>query len=113
MTGAEKTKFRARVQWKRFRENLIKTRGPKCELCGIKKNAKDLDVHHLDPSDYFNLTESKFKILCTDCHAYIERSALRLGGREPFPNRELFLAWAGEFVPTVERKYGFPVKSGN
>lgn len=82
---------------------MIKKAESRCELCGIKKNARSLDVHHVDPTDYENLDETKFKVLCTDCHAYVERSALRLGGKDAFPRREVFLAWIGDFIPKSDR----------
>lgn len=103
MTGAQKTRFRQTVAWKRHRLEMIKKVDSRCELCGIKKSAKGLDVHHLDPGNYEDLDPGKFKVLCTDCHAYVERSALRLGGRDPFPRREIFLAWIGDFLPHSER----------
>lgn len=102
-TGKEKTRFRGTVAWKRHRLAMVKGAESRCELCGIKKTAKGLDVHHLDPGNYTDLNPDKFKVLCTDCHAYVERSALRLGGRDPFPRREVFLAWIGPFLPRVER----------
>ena len=107
MTSASKTKFRRTRAWIEFRIGLIETRGKRCEMCGVvKRTARELDCHHLHPEDYANLDPDRFKILCTGCHDFVERMALRVLGRDPFPNRTEFLRWAGPFLPTVERKYG-------
>lgn len=109
-TSQEKNAFRRTVAWIKFRMSLLKVRKARCELCGsIKKSAKALDLHHVFPDEYDNLDPNKFKFLCTTCHEFIEFIAVRIaaGG---VPNLEALKAWAGDFIPRVERKYGFPVK---
>ena len=107
MTGTEKTKFRSTKRWKTFRETLIKKRGHSCELCGSIKPSKQLDVHHLRPDEYDNLDETKFKILCTSCHGFVEEMVLKIGH---IPNKEKFLEWCGDFLPRIERKYVMDIR---
>jgi len=76
----------------------------------VKLTKKNAQVHHLRPYLYDLLDPKLFKILSPVAHDFVEHMSMVLGGKSPFPNRELFLAWCGDFLPTVERKYGFPVK---
>ena len=99
MNGSQKTAFRRTVAWKRFRVALLKARGLKCELCGRKKTARQIDVHHLTPAVYDVLEPSRFKLLCTSCHELVEGFVFV---QNTMPNREKFMAWAGSFLPRKE-----------
>ena len=65
-------------------------------MCGIKKTAKGLDLHHLTPALYDLLEPDRFVLLCTSCHEFVERMAFRVA---TMPDREKFEAWAGRFLP--------------
>jgi len=102
MTGKEKTVFRRKKVWKDFRLLMVKSAGNRCELCGRKKIARQLDVHHLLPGEYDVLEPLRFKVLCTDCHYFVEHIVFVA---KTMPRSAEFLAWAGEFLPKSERKY--------
>ena len=102
MTGKEKTVFRRKKVWKDFRLLMVKSAGNRCELCGRKKIARQLDVHHVTPAQYDLLEPSRFKVLCTDCHYFVEHIVFVA---TTMPRSAEFLAWAGEFLPKSERKY--------
>ena len=74
MNSKEKAKFRTSKEWKTFRSQLLIDHGNKCEICGIaRRHGKGLNIHHLDESDYTNLTDEKFLVLCRSCHQELER----------------------------------------
>ena len=100
--GKEKTAFRRTVAWRKFRLLMVKSAGNRCELCGRKKTARQLDVHHVTPADYSLLEADRFKVLCTDCHYFVEHIVFVA---TTMPRSAEFLAWAGEFLPKSERKY--------
>jgi hypothetical protein len=79
-----RNKFRARKVWKDFRAGELKARGFRCELCHSKHSgAKSsfLNLHHLDPDNYEDLTPSKFRLLCAVCHdEIVETWITRLNG---------------------------------
>ena len=81
---------------------MVKSAGSRCQLCGRKKTARQLDVHHIDPSRYDFLQADKFKVLCTSCHEFVENMVFVAN---TMPKSSEFLAWAGEFLPKIERKY--------
>ncbi len=51
--------------------HLLKIRGYKCELCGVKN--KLLDVHH---EDYMEQNINTLKVLCRKCHMGIHRGLI-------------------------------------
>lgn len=51
--------------WRRFRANIFRKRGFKCELCSSKKN---LHLHHLTYENFGNEDELDVMILCKSCH---------------------------------------------
>lgn len=105
MNSQEKTRFRARKIWKEFREALILQRNKTCELCGKKKSSpRLLDCHHVYPDDYEDLKPEKFKILCTQCHDFVEYMGMRAGGKDPIPRLELFQKYLGDFIPRITKK---------
>jgi hypothetical protein len=69
-----KAMFRKSDYWKEFCRLLIAKRNNRCERCGCeqKEAASGLQVHHLDPKNYNDLTENKFAVLCGKCHLTIE-----------------------------------------
>lgn len=104
MNHAEKNRFRQTVRWKRFRDELIHSRGLKCELLGTKLTMKTAQVHHLRPDLYDELRPELFKVLSPSAHDFIEFLAkIANGNRTEIPNREAMMAWLGEFLPVSER----------
>lgn len=82
--GDPKNLFRQSKAWKDFREFMIGSQGNCCELCGMKyPGARDkmLQVHHLEPHDYFTLNMAAFSVLCSSCHDLIERFVTRINGK--------------------------------
>lgn len=69
----QKIKFRRSSEWTNFRLELIKERGFTCECCGRKLLPRQLQVHHLNPEDYTNLSKENFAVLCHYCHENVER----------------------------------------
>lgn len=81
-----KNQFRKSQEWKEFCKQLI-SRREKCERCGSDgKNDGSLQVHHLDPRNYNDLTEEKFKVLCGKCHLKIESFCGTEEKRKQCPN---------------------------
>lgn len=78
----EHSRFRQSKAWKDFRIQVIQERDCRCEMCGIKKKSKQLQLHHLFPLAYEDLTPSKFKVLCAGCHDLVEKYARRLHGKK-------------------------------
>lgn len=78
-----KTLFRQSKVWKDFRAAMIKMNNGTCECCGIRYPASKyhlLQVHHLQPDDYYNLDPAKFSVLCSSDHDMIERWVTRING---------------------------------
>lgn len=69
LTSKDKIKFRTSVEWKEYRNEIIKERGKQCECCGCK--SPKISLHHkdLDSNNYKDLTnKSKHVLLCNRCH---------------------------------------------
>lgn len=86
-TSAEKDAFRRTIQWQVFRKYIIANRLSTCELC-LKpyKDTSKLDVHHKYDTDYTNLDEGRFLVLCRTCHKFVH-----LKGRTPRFSRMVHL----------------------
>jgi len=71
--SAQKSLFRKTQAWITFRNKVVKERNC-CELCGYNKR---LTLHHIYMNDsaesYSNLSEERFKVLCSGCHKFIHR----------------------------------------
>ena len=73
-------KFRTSKRWLDFRLNFIARHANTCEFCG-KKYTKTacLNVHHkyycTTQEEYENLEESRFMLLCRECHTFIHKKA--------------------------------------
>ena len=91
--------FRQSKRWKEFRRQLIKDRGPICELCGAK--SKKINVHHKDPDHYEDLTPSKFVLLCPQCHRPAERIWAKIQRGVAVPNREQWIALLEKYFGTT------------
>jgi len=106
LIAEQKTRFRTLKIWKEFRQHLIEVRGPSCECCGTTysgKRKKQLQIHHLYPSQYELLEEFRFKILCSRCHDAVETINIKLKSKnQTLIRRDLFLALYGEFLPREE-----------
>lgn len=117
LNSKDKAKFRATLEWKNFRKKMLlanrnemgrdgKPAGYHCVLCGSrKKSARALDLHHIEPENYDNLDPSKFALLDTKCHEFVEWMAIRvrMGG---VYRQDILLEWVGPFLPKIVRKYG-------
>lgn len=104
MNSKEKTSYRSKKEWKEFREKMLKLRGLKCELTGVKLHAKTAQVHHLRPDLYNQLDPELFKVLSPSAHDFVEFMAPILAGRTTeVPNREAWMALLGDFLPHSER----------
>jgi hypothetical protein len=108
MTNAEKSKFRQRVAWKRFREEQLERTNFTCEMCGQRyygKRKKVLNVHHLDPERYDDLQEQKFKVLCQPCHEIVETMTMKICGknRSKIKNLKQWLALIEDHLPFFAR----------
>lgn len=68
-TTWRKNLFRRSDEWKWFCKQLKEKRGNVCERCG---KSGVLAIHHLVPTEYDNLNEDNFAILCDSCHLFIE-----------------------------------------
>ena len=102
MTASEHTKYRQSKEWKEFRKKIIEERTAVCELCGTKysgKRIKQLQLHHLDPANYENLTSEKFKLICASDHKLVERISKKLQGKNELKNKELWIALLQDFLP--------------
>lgn len=45
-----------------------------CQYCGVKyKRICDLNVHHMYTTNYTNLDQSRFLVLCKTCHEFIHK----------------------------------------
>lgn len=60
----KRRKFRRSFLWRQFCREQLHLR-PTCEECGLHRS---IDVHHLDPAHYEDLTPEKFEALCRKCH---------------------------------------------
>lgn len=71
MTQKEKIAFRARKEWKDFRDIMMEKEDYTCQMCGCKyggKRRKKINIHHMNESDYSDLNKNMFAILCHECH---------------------------------------------
>lgn len=68
--------FRATPQWQVFRKYMLASRNQTCEFCG-KHYARthNLDVHHKFRTNYQNLDESRFMLLCKTCHQFLHKKS--------------------------------------
>lgn len=45
-----------------------------CQYCGVKyKRICDLNVHHMYTTNYTNLDQTRFLVLCKTCHEFIHK----------------------------------------
>lgn len=76
----EHAKFRGTAIWKDFRAKMIMSVGGECELCGTRytgKRTRQLNVHHIDPVNYYDLTPTNYRVVCSSCHDLIERMLIK------------------------------------
>ena len=68
----EHEEFRKTPQWQVFRKYMLASRNQTCEFCGKQyKRTSYLDVHHKFSTNYENLDESRFMLLCKTCHQFL------------------------------------------
>lgn len=72
LKSSEHDRFRRSKVWKDFRKKMIKEH-PCCAFCGSKRATRT--VHHIyecqTKEEYENLDESRFIILCSQCHNFL------------------------------------------
>lgn len=68
----EHDEFRRTPQWQVFRKYILASRNQTCEFCGKKyQRTSCLDVHHKFLTNYQNLDETRFMLLCKTCHQFL------------------------------------------
>lgn len=67
-------KFRETPQWLLFRKYMLASHNQTCDFCGKRyKVTSKLDVHHKYITNYENLDESRFMLLCKTCHTFLHK----------------------------------------
>jgi hypothetical protein len=66
-----KRQFRVTKTWKNFRKEVLDEREYRCELCGVQRKSKQLDLHHVSETDYTLPDKDKVRVLCSGCHKWI------------------------------------------
>lgn len=65
-------RFRRSKEWLSFRKEMLE-KHPFCAFCGSKRATRT--VHHVylceTEEEYENLDESRFIVLCSQCHSYL------------------------------------------
>lgn len=70
----ERAAFRRTPVWQIFRRYICSSRHMTCEFCGqTYKRMCDLNIHHMFITDYDNLDQRRFMLLCKTCHEYIHK----------------------------------------
>jgi hypothetical protein len=68
----ERAQFRTTPAWQILRRYLCAARNMTCEFCGVQyKRMSDLNVHHMYTTNYDNLAQDRFMLLCKTCHEFI------------------------------------------
>ena len=63
------------------RRRLISSRGGRCEICGVDKTDRQLDVHHvLGVLQGGDDSEANLMVLCFACHHHLQPCAAGCGG---------------------------------
>jgi hypothetical protein len=58
-------------EWRSLRYEVLRERGPKCELCGATSAHQRIEVDHIKPLSKFwhlRLDHSNLQVLCRDCN---------------------------------------------
>ena len=53
-------------KWKAFRDEILTTRGRKCEVCG--KTEGEMHVHHLHYQNFRHEKPEDVQVICRGCH---------------------------------------------
>lgn len=70
----DRQKFRTTPAWQMLRRYICGTRNMTCEFCGVKyKRMSDLNIHHMYETQYDNLAQNRFLLLCKACHEFIHK----------------------------------------
>lgn len=68
----QRAEFRRGPAWQLFRRYLCASRNMTCQYCGVKyKRISDLNIHHMYTTQYDNLAQDRFLVLCKTCHEFI------------------------------------------
>lgn len=68
----ERAKFRTGPAWQLFRRYICASRNMTCQYCGVQyKRMCDLNIHHMYETNYDNLAQDRFLLLCKTCHEFI------------------------------------------
>lgn len=100
MTSKEKTKYRTSKKWKSFRSELLKEYNYTCALCGTTKRGKQargLQVHHMNEKSYGNETRNDVTLLCSGCHKLVEKMIVKYQAKNYKPT-----LWSEYMKPMVQ-----------
>ena len=68
----ERAQFRTSPAWQLLRRFIASSRNMTCQYCGVQyKKLSDLNVHHMFTTNYDNLAQDRFLLLCKTCHEFI------------------------------------------
>ena len=68
----ERAAFRQGPAWQLLRRFLCAKQNMTCQYCGVKyKRICDLNIHHMYTTNYDNLDQNRFLVLCKTCHEFI------------------------------------------
>lgn len=95
-TYTDKQKFRHSREWQNFRQYML-SKYPVCAFCGNSKSTKT--VHHikecLTKAEYENLDETRFIVLCSNCHRTMHTYANKKALSEPIIQLKIILQKIG------------------
>lgn len=68
----ERTEFRKQPIWQLLRKFLLNKYDCTCQFCGKQyKDISHLNIHHKYETQYENLAQDRFIVLCRTCHEFI------------------------------------------
>ena len=74
----ERAQFRTSPAWQLLRRYICASRNMTCEYCGVQyKRMADLNVHHMYETNYDNLAQDRFLLLCKTCHEKYTKAEFR------------------------------------
>jgi hypothetical protein len=81
--------------WDRKRKEKMRQVGDCCEICGVSKYTKKLQVHHLTYKHFKNERMDELQVLCPECHepADIKRKETVIDRRFDGPVYKGFEHW--------------------
>ena len=102
----ERATFRRGPAWQLFRRFICAQRNMTCQYCGVQyKRLSDLNVHHMYTTQYDNLAQDRFLVLCKACHEFIHakyRSPL-LASKLLFGRTDKQMIVPNNVAPAIDR----------